>query len=209
MGTTKIMPEFLRMLGIPPSLNGRFPTVRSLMGAWDRELEEAGLSKSAIERINVLRQAVADYFADEYSCGLRRMDEVEDVINYAGSRIGHLKHESLLLVALTGDLGFIGDKIFTDERPSSVGADAKTVGEWASSVGAARIIMIHNHPSGGDLKPSEADIAVTEGIRRELAERGIQLSDSMVVSRGNKVYTSSCSYVTYGVDDNLCEGVSP
>ncbi|MEM7827956.1 MAG: JAB domain-containing protein [Candidatus Aenigmatarchaeota archaeon] len=53
--------------------------------------------------------------------------------------------------------------------------------------GAARMILVHNHPSG-DQTPSEDDIAFTKKVREACQLIGIDLLDHIVITRSG--YTS-------------------
>jgi len=51
-------------------------------------------------------------------------------------------------------------------------------------MGAPRIIMVHNHPSG-DATPSKADFIVTDRIYEASEIMGIQLLDHIIIGDGN------------------------
>jgi DNA repair protein RadC len=53
----------------------------------------------------------------------------------------------------------------------------------AMNLGAAGLIISHNHPSG-DPSPSRADVALTTQIRNLMQSVGIQLHDHIIVARG-------------------------
>ncbi len=208
------MPELLLLLGLPTSLWDRFPNVRSLFGCRDSMLADLGVPPSAMGRIGLLRQVVQDYFAGEYQSQARDFSSVEDVVDYAGSRIAHLPHEHVMVLALDAGYRLIGETCSTDRKPAQVGCDHGKVAEWASGIGAARIIVVHNHPSeSADLSPSENDIAISEALRTLLKEKGIDLSDTIVVGRGNVAYSRNYGSLRYGQDDdieaNIQEGVHP
>ncbi len=54
---------------------------------------------------------------------------------------------------------------------------------------AARIIMVHNHPSG-DMKPSKEDIMITDRMGRICEMIGIPLIDHVIVGGDNHAYFS-------------------
>jgi DNA repair protein RadC len=56
------------------------------------------------------------------------------------------------------------------------------VARRALELGAAAIIMVHNHPSG-DPTPSRADIEMTREVGKVLGTLGIQLHDHVIVGR--------------------------
>lgn len=53
---------------------------------------------------------------------------------------------------------------------------------------AASIIVAHNHPSG-DVRPSDADTAVTERLRLAGEAIGIDMLDHLIVSHRNPFYS--------------------
>ena len=54
---------------------------------------------------------------------------------------------------------------------------------------AAKIIMVHNHPSG-DLKPSKQDIMITDRMAKVCDMVGIPLIDHVIVGGDNRSYFS-------------------
>ena len=57
----------------------------------------------------------------------------------------------------------------------------------ALQVQAARIILVHNHPSG-DIRPSNDDINVTKRLYEASKLVGIELLDHIII--GNGIYDS-------------------
>ena len=52
----------------------------------------------------------------------------------------------------------------------------------ALDLGAAAMILVHNHPSG-DPTPSTTDIAVTQDIKKAAAPLGVTLHDHIIIGR--------------------------
>ncbi|HEX4353435.1 MAG TPA: DNA repair protein RadC [Polyangiales bacterium] len=50
-------------------------------------------------------------------------------------------------------------------------------------VAAVSVLFVHNHPSG-DPQPSEADVAITDRLRRAGALLGVQVLDHVILGRG-------------------------
>jgi DNA repair protein RadC len=59
----------------------------------------------------------------------------------------------------------------------------REVAKRALELGAAALIVVHNHPSG-DTTPSKADIAITREIAGALKALDIALHDHLIVGRG-------------------------
>ena len=62
--------------------------------------------------------------------------------------------------------------------------DIKDILKEAINLGAPKIILIHNHPSG-DSTPSNEDILTTKNIIEITKILGIQLLDHIVIGDGN------------------------
>ncbi len=60
--------------------------------------------------------------------------------------------------------------------------DPREVIRRALDLGAASVIMVHNHP-GGTLQPSDEDVAMTREVAAALTAVGIDLHDDVVVGR--------------------------
>ena len=67
---------------------------------------------------------------------------------------------------------------------TGVVCDPKVVFSVALQSAACYIILAHNHPSG-NLKPSDADIRVTEKIRKAGELLDIQLLDHIIMTKDN------------------------
>ena len=65
---------------------------------------------------------------------------------------------------------------------------------------AARLIMVHNHPSG-DLTPSKDDIRLTDRMQKVTSLVGIPLMDHIIVGGDNKEYFS---FREKGIMKNPC-----
>lgn len=75
---------------------------------------------------------------------------------------------------------------------SSAQVDSKDVLAEAVKIGAPKVILVHNHPSG-ESKPSRADIEFTQKIEKAAEILGIQLLDHIVI--GYNQYTSIKTYL--------------
>ena len=56
----------------------------------------------------------------------------------------------------------------------------------ALELGAAALILVHNHPSG-DPTPSKTDIAVTQDIKKATAALGVALHDHVIIGRNGHI----------------------
>ena len=61
--------------------------------------------------------------------------------------------------------------------------DSRTILRQALLKNAAAIILCHNHPSGNE-KPSQADIGLTDNLRKACKLMDIPLLDHIILSSG-------------------------
>ena len=78
---------------------------------------------------------------------------------------------------------------------NSANVDPKDLFAEAIKLGAPKIIMVHNHPSGNSM-PSQQDIEFTEKMDQASEILGIQLLDHIVI--GYNEYTSIKSHLLKG-----------
>lgn len=69
---------------------------------------------------------------------------------------------------------------------SSATVEPKDILVEAIKIGAPKIILVHNHPSG-DSEPSFADFEITDRIEKASKIMGIELLDHIVIGDGNYV----------------------
>ena len=87
---------------------------------------------------------------------------------------------------------------------NSANVDPKDLFAEAIKLGAPKIIMVHNHPSGNS-KPSQQDIEFTERMEQASEILGIQLLDHIVI--GYNEYTSIKSHLLKGRNKNEIDGM--
>lgn len=120
--------------------------------------------------------------AFEASQGVSVIDQPQRVIHWLQNEIGHCMQEHFLVVFLNTKNHIIG------YRPLYVGGldrsivHPREVFKQAVAHSAARILVVHNHPSG-DVTPSENDFMVTTVLEEAGQTMGIPLLDHLIVSK--------------------------
>lgn len=120
--------------------------------------------------------------AFEASQGVSVIDQPQRVVHWLQSEIGHCMQENFLVVFLNTKNHIIG------YRPLYVGGldrsivHPREVFKQAVAHSAARILVVHNHPSG-DVTPSENDFMVTSVLEEAGQTMGIPLLDHLIVSK--------------------------
>jgi DNA repair protein RadC len=102
------------------------------------------------------------------------------VVDYLSHEIGHASVETVHVLFMDSGNRLIDEMVETGDI-DSVHVDIRMIVQRALIVGAAGIILAHNHPSG-DNHASKADREVTRALARAVSGLGIVLFDHLVIS---------------------------
>ena len=163
------------------SLLAYFGGFGQVMSADPDALSKAGLGLAGIAAIKSVREAALRLMRLE----LQQQPVVgswDKLIDYCNAQVAHSKVEEFHILFLDRK-----NVLLRHERQQRGTIDHTPVypGEVvkrALELGAAAMILVHNHPSG-DPMPSKADIAVTQDIKRAAAALGIILHDHVIIGR--------------------------
>lgn len=103
------------------------------------------------------------------------------VIDYLRSRCGHARNEEVRVLYLGSKNHLVHEQVFPgtiDEAPFQV----REILRRGLDVGAASLVIAHNHPSG-EARASEADVDMTRHLVRAGHEVGISVVDHIIVTR--------------------------
>lgn len=95
-----------------------------------------------------------------------------------------LPHEECWVLFLSSNHRLLGKERLSQGDDASTRIDTKRLAKRALEKQAGGVILIHNHPSGNP-KPGEADVRVTEQVRKALHYFDIDLIDHLVVAGNN------------------------
>ena len=95
--------------------------------------------------------------------------------------------EHMIMLVLNVSNEVVGFKVISSGTQTSIEADTKIIFRNALLLGATKIMLAHNHPSG-NLKPSAADIKFTNKIIAAGKVIDVAVVDHIIVS--HKGYTS-------------------
>jgi DNA repair protein RadC len=139
-------------------------------------LSKAILLKSAIElgrRVQISSQEYENKVYSSFDLGQRMIEKMKD-----------LDQEHFIVIFLNIKNFIIKEKtIFIGSLNQSV-AHPREILREALKIGAASIILVHNHPSGIST-PSREDLLITERIAQGSYTIGINLIDHLVIGNGN------------------------
>lgn len=104
------------------------------------------------------------------------------LIDYLTIDMAHLTHERVRVLYLDTRNRLILDHLESEGALDEAAIHPRNVVKRALDVGAAALILVHNHPSGSP-EPSRADIQITNRIAEAGRLLGIVVHDHVIVGR--------------------------
>lgn len=130
-----------------------------------------------------------DYIADPLDNDKPKAESPDDLHEILRALYHQLdddqEHMIMLVLNISNEVS--GFKVISSGTQTSGPADAKIIFRNALMLGATKIVLAHNHPSG-NLKPSEADIRFTKKVIAAGKAIDIPVLDHLIVSHNG--YTS-------------------
>lgn len=108
------------------------------------------------------------------------------LIDYLTIDMAHLNHERVRVLYLNTQNRLILDHLVSDGSIDEAAIHPREIIRKAFDVGAAALILVHNHPSG-HTEPSRADIDITHRIAEAGRLLGITVHDHVIVGREGSV----------------------
>jgi DNA repair protein RadC len=160
----------------------RFGSLAEVMSADIEALAAAGLSLPAIAGVKFVREVALRFLrADLHERPV--VGSWDKLIDYCNAQIAYSKVEEFHILFLDRKNALIKDERQQRGTIDHTPVYTREVIKRALDLGAASLILVHNHPSG-DPAPSAADIAVTNDIIKTAAALGIAVHDHLIIGRG-------------------------
>lgn len=110
----------------------------------------------------------------------------QDIVDWLNQEIGFMQQEHFMVLFLNQKNQLITFKTMFIGTLTQANVHPREVYKEAMQQGCARIICVHNHPSG-DPTPSKADIALTDVLVETGKMIGIPLMDHIIVAFNNYI----------------------
>jgi DNA repair protein RadC len=136
-----------------------------------------GLSEASSKAVLALQRLTSSAWP---SLSIGSLASAEKVAAVYTERLGNLRHEVVLAVALDGRNHFIEEHTLAMGGAHGAALTARDVFRPLIRAGASGAILVHNHPSG-DPKPSREDIAMTRVVADAGEVLGVPLLDHIIV----------------------------
>ncbi len=110
------------------------------------------------------------------------LSQWQSLVDYCQAAMAHAPAEQFRLLFLDKKWQLIADEVQQTGTIDHTPVYPREVARRALELGAAALILVHNHPSG-DAKPSQSDISLTRHLFNTLEGLNIQVHDHIIVAR--------------------------
>jgi DNA repair protein RadC len=163
------------------SLLAHFGGFGKVMSADPDALSEAGLGLAGIAAIKSVREAALRLMSLELQ-ERPVVNSWDKLIDYCNAQVAHNQVEEFHILFLDRKNVLIKHERQQRGTIHHTPVYPREVVKRALDLGAAAMILVHNHPSG-DPTPSKADITVTQDIKKAAAPLGVVLHDHVIIGR--------------------------
>lgn len=108
------------------------------------------------------------------------------LLDYLHIDMAHLNHERVRVLYLNTQNRLILDQLVSDGTLDESAIYTREIIAKAMAIGAAALILVHNHPSGSP-EPSRADIQITQKIMEAGRLLGVVVHDHVIIGRQGHV----------------------
>lgn len=167
---------------IAKALLKRFGSFANVIGADVADLREIdGVGDSVIVALKSVDAAALRVIREDV-IDKPILSNWQRLMDYCRANLARNKVESFHILFLNRRNELIADEEQQRGTIDHTPVYPREVVKRALEIGAAAIIMVHNHPSGS-AKPSKADIAMTREVEDAAGKLGIVLHDHVIVAR--------------------------
>lgn len=122
------------------------------------------------------------------------------LLDYLTSRLAREVVEQFRVIFLSNDGGFLADEAQAQGTVNHTPVYPREVARRAMELGAASLILVHNHPSG-DPTPSGSDIHMTHQIMYATRLIGVDILDHLVIGKGRYASLKELGLLELAIED--------
>ncbi|MBD0391976.1 DNA repair protein RadC [Wolbachia endosymbiont of Pentalonia nigronervosa] len=157
-----------------------FKSIGKVISADSNELKSVtGMNDSAVAAIFCIKEAIEKMLREDLE-ELPIVDNQKKLIEYLKITTAHSIRESFCVIYLNKKSRII-DKYILEGTVNKVPLYPREVMKRALLVGAAAIVISHNHP-GGNAEPSQHDRSLTETLLLACSSMEIEFLDHIIVT---------------------------
>jgi DNA repair protein RadC len=173
----------------PPRLADRLiaeqGSLGSILSTSEERLRQLGTDANGIAMLGLVRETISAVLEREAS-DRPRLDNGAGLADAMHGAMAFLAVEQVRAAFLDAAQRLLRVEILTTGSVARAHVYPREIARRSLEVGAAGVILIHNHPSG-DPTPSAEDIDLTARVRRALDAIDVRLVDHLVVARRGHV----------------------
>src|SRR6266481_4903104 len=159
----------------------RFGTLGDVFAAEAAQLREFEIDQRTLVMFRAVRES-GRRLAERKVKDMPVLTNWQQLIDYCHTALAHEKTEQFRILFLDRKNVLIADEIQQRGTIDHTPVYPREVIKRALDLGAAALILVHNHPSG-DPKPSRDDIEMTKEIAKAAEALGISIHDHLVIGR--------------------------
>lgn len=167
---------------IPPILDACNQDIRLLNNLSAQNFKDLGLSFKQADKLLATLELVNRGF--ETTDEDQTISSSSDAFRFMRSRLSGLRHEEFWIMIMNRANRLTGLHRISSGGVSGTVVDSKLVFQKLLQFSASSVIFVHNHPSG-NLKPSQADINLTEKLWKAGDFLDIVVLDHLILSCNN------------------------
>lgn len=174
-------------------LLAKFGTIGKVFAANTSELKKVpGMNVTAIAAIKAVPEAANRML---YSDAKEKpvLNSWIKLIDYLRAEMGNLKEEQFRVLFLNSKNMLLANEVQNEGTINHTMAYPREIMKRALEIGAAGVILVHNHPSG-ETTPSRADIDLTHQIVAAGKNLGVTVHDHVIIAE-----TGHFSFKTRGI----------
>lgn len=174
------------MKPLAKKLLARFGGVGAVLGADRTALKEVDGAGEAVVHTLKLAEALAVKTLEDKVMERPVIASWQALLDYCRLRLAHRPTEHFRVLYLNNRNALIADEEQQRGTIDRVQLYPREVIKRALELGAAAVILVHNHPSG-DPQPSRADVDMTREVAAAGAKLGVAVHDHLVIGRAGHV----------------------
>jgi DNA repair protein RadC len=159
----------------------RFGTLGDVFAAEPAQLREFEIDQRTLVLFRAIRES-GRRLAERKVKDMPVLTNWQQLLDYCHAALAHEKTEQFRILFLDRKNVLIADEVQQRGTIDHTPVYPREVVKRALDLGAAALILVHNHPSG-DPKPSRDDIEMTKEIRKAAEALGISIHDHLVIGR--------------------------
>ena len=160
----------------------RFGDLAGVLGAPIAEIAAVDGAGAGVAQELKLVQAVLQRATRAEAARRPVISSWSQLLSYCRLAMAHETREQFRVLFLDVKNQLIGDEVLNEGTIDHAPVYPREVARRSLELGAASVILVHNHPSGNPT-PSASDVAITREVQAAAKAIGVSVHDHLVIGR--------------------------